>query len=184
MLFYKFLPKVTLSLLPGTLGTLGLGEGWLMKGEVPVGPAPLGLLGSETRRRPKLLHPEVAISVIRVHWGVCARPSLLSKKYEAEEGFGGAKEHKDGWWRRPLGAVENRDARDVSSEWRLGARRWGRVHKGRPLGADSVLGGARWLRGDSPLVQGSRALCGWRGWRGDAGEGVEAVGVNGRDEGQ
>lgn len=53
-----------------------------------------------------------------------------------------------------------------------------------PPGADSVLGGARWLRGAGLLARGSRALCGWHGGWQDAGEGVEAVGVNGRDEGQ
>lgn len=171
MLFYKFLPKVTLSLLPDTLGTLGLG-GLADESRGAGGPCPPGGAGLRDQK-PKLPHPEVATSVIRVRWGVCARPSLLSEKYEVEEEFSRAKEQKDGWWRWSLGAVENRDAPDVSFGWH-----WV------PAGADSVLRGARWLRVDSLLVQGSRVLCGWRGWRGDAGEGVEAVGVHGRDEGQ
>ena len=50
---------------------------------------------------------------------------------------------------------------------------------GRPLGARSVLSGARWL-----LAWRRRARCGRHRWRGDAGEGAEAVGVDRRDKGQ
>ena len=47
-----------------------------------------------------------------------------------------------------------------------------------------MLGGARWLWLCSPLARGPCAHRGWCGWRGDAGEGAEAMGVDGRDEGQ
>lgn len=119
MLFYKFLPKVTLSLLPGTLRMLGLGR-LADESSGASGPCLPGAAGLRDRK-PKLPHPEVAISVIRVRWGACARPSLLSEKYEAEKEFSGAKEHKDGWRRWSLGAVENRDAPDVSFEWHWAA---------------------------------------------------------------
>lgn len=122
MLFYKFLPKVTLSLLPGTLRTWGLGGAGLA--EESRGALTPGAAGLRDQK-PELPHREVAVSVIRVHRGVCARPSLLSERYEAEEEFGGAGEHKGGWWRWSLGAVENRDALDVSFErhWVPAARR-------------------------------------------------------------
>lgn len=50
--------------------------------------------------------------------------------------------------------------------------------------ASSGLGGVCWLWLPSPRARGLCGHRGWRGWRRDAGEGVEAVVVDGRDEGQ
>lgn len=65
-----------------------------------------------------------------------------------------------------------------------GPHQQGRTHKDRPLGAGSVLGGARGLRDSGLLVWGRGGPHGRCGWQGGAGERVEAVGVDGRDEGE
>lgn len=156
-----------------------------MRAVVPVGPATPGLPGSETRS--PAFSPSWDLGNLALLG--CLQQSQPTLREVQSEGRIQRTQGAQGWVVEMVtGGLGELQTLAMSCKWTaLGPYQQGHTHKGRLLGDDSELGGAHGPRGSSFLIWGHCALCRGCGWRGDARggqQGMQAVGVNGRHEGQ